>query len=127
MPNQIGSIVLPDTLSMEEAYGNPLVVASVDLTIAGTPIIHEQSILGRSITLVGDEDRGWIDFSILQDLIAIASVVNAQYTLLFEGQSFNIRFRHEDSPVISAEPIVARPNHAATDQFNNVVINLMEL
>jgi hypothetical protein len=127
MAIQLDTIVLPDTLNLQEAYGNPLIVSAVDLTIGGTPIIHEQQILGRPLTLVGEENRGWIDFSILQSLVAIASVVNAQYTLLFEGQSFNVRFRHEDSPVIVAEPIVARPNHIATDQFNNVTINLMEL
>lgn len=127
MANQIDTIVIPDTLSLEEAYGNPLIVSTVDLTLGGTPIIHEQKILGKPLTLVGTDDRGWIDFSVLQSLIAIASVVNAQYTLLFEGQSFTVRFRHEDSPVIVAEPIVARPNHISTDQFNNVVINLMEL
>lgn len=127
MVNQIDTIVIPDTLSLEEAYGNPLVVSNVDLTIAGTPIIHEQSILGRAMTLVGEDERGWIQFSVLQSLVTLASVPNAQYTLLFEGTSFNVRFRHEDSPVITAEAIVPRPNHVATDEFNNVIINLMEI
>ena len=123
----LGGVTLPDTLSLADPFGNPLIVSNADVTIGGNLIIIEQSVSGRPITIVGDADVGWIEFSVLQALKDLAKVPGASYTLTFESDVFTVRFRHEDQPVISAEPIVARPNHAATDLFNNVVINLMEL
>ena len=123
----LDTITLPDTLSLAEPYGNPLVVSSLIRTLGGKPITTEHAVTGEPITLVGEADRGWISFLDLQNLRILASVPGAVYVLNFEGVTSNVRFRHEDQPVISADPIVPRPNHDPTDQFNNVVINLMKI
>lgn len=121
----LGAIILPDSLNLTEPYGSPLVVGSIERTIGGIPIIVEQTVVGEPITLVGSEDTGWIPFSDLQALIALAKVPGAMYSLIIEADTFSVRFRHEDQPVISAEALVPRPNHVATDWFKNLVINLM--
>lgn len=123
----LGSITLPDSLSLTEPYGNPLVVGSIERTIGGVPIIIEQTITGEPITLVGGEDVGWIPFSDLQALITLANTPGATHILTIEADTFSVRFRHEDQPVISAEALVPRPNHVAGDWFKNVIINLMKL
>ena len=127
MTIQLDTIVLPDTLIVDEPQGNPLIVSNADVTIGGNLIITEQSVVGRPITLSGDVDRGWIALSVLKALKDLAKVPGASYTLILESEILTVRFRHEQQPVISAEPIIPRANAAPTDQFNNVVINLMEL
>ncbi len=126
MSVQLDTIVLPD-LIIQDIYGNPLIAADVEMSIGGVPIIHEQDFIGKSITLVGSADSGWMPFSDLQNLITIAAVKGASYSLAYESTTFTVRFRHEDSPVIEADAIIPRPNHVATDWFNNILIKLMEV
>jgi hypothetical protein len=100
--------------------------ATVERTLSGGVVIWEQpEQAGRSFDLDGGSDFGWLTRSVLLQLRAIASVPNATYTLIHEGVTQTVRFRNEDAPAISADPLVARPNPASTDYYNNVKIKLM--
>ena len=119
-------IELPD-LVWDNEFSRVPVVAEVDMSLGGTPIIWEQAIEGLPIDLVGGLDTAWILRSVLSSLRTLARVPEALYTLSYEGSNYVVRFRHEDSPVIEASPVVPRPNHEDEDWYNNVRIKLMEV
>ena len=126
MTIQIATIVLPDLIIDEEF--DPPVTAHVEQSIINTPIVFEtEKASGQAITLTGGDDTGWITRTTLLALKALASVPGATYTLNYEGAAYTVRFRNEDRPAVSAEPVVARPNAAGTDYYRNVTIKLMEV
>jgi hypothetical protein len=75
---------------------------------------------------MGGEDFAWITRGDLITLQTMANAINTTYTLRFNGEVHTVRFRHEEPPVISAEPLVERINHTATDWYKNLYIKLME-
>lgn len=103
------------------------VQAQVSETIGGGLVIWEKTRSGRTIDLVGGSDFGWLIRSVLEQIKSLANVPNATYTLVFNGSTSRVRFRHEENSPVSAAPLVARPNHEAGDYYNNVVIKLMEV
>jgi len=122
----LGGISLPDVV-IENEFSQRQVRAVVEFSLGGSPLIWEDNYYGKDITLVGADDFAWIDRSTLQQLFAIAGVPNAFYTLDYEGELYSVRFKHEMPPVISATPIVPRPNHDSGDYYNNLEIRLMEI
>lgn len=126
MSISLEGIVLPDLVD-ELLFQWSGVQSGIDRTLDGSVIVWEQSQEGRPINLMGGSDWGFITHEILEDLQDLAAVPNAVYTLSYEGVDTSIRFRNEDAPVILASPIIARPNPAASDYYNNVAIRLMEV
>jgi hypothetical protein len=119
-------ITLPDLI--RSVTGAAPVKAVTETAMDGTPIIWEQSSVGGTlIDLLGGNDSGWIDKSTLDSLWALASVARAVYSLVYEGTTYTVRFRHENHPVIEADPVVGRPNPEGTDNYNNVWLKLMEV
>ena len=119
----LGGVSLPD-LTIEQEFGWTGVESAVDMSVGGAPIVWEREISGQPLDLVGGEDTAWITRAILEDLLALAAVPRATYTLDYEGTEYTVRFRNEDG-AISAEPLVPRPNHEDTDYYKNVRIRLM--
>lgn len=103
------------------------VQAQVAPTIGGGLVVWEKTRSGRTIDLVGGSDFGWLPRSVLLQVQALAAVPNATYTLIFNGSTSRVRFRHEEGSPVSAPPLVPRPNHADSDYYNNVSIKLMEV
>lgn len=103
------------------------VEAKVSRSLDGGTIVWEGNSSGRPIDMVGGQDFGWLERSVLKQVKTLAAIPNATYTLVHNFETFRVRFRHEESAPVSASPLVARPNHADTDYYNNVVIKLMEV
>lgn len=103
------------------------VQAQVAPTIGGGLVVWEKTRSGRTIDLVGGSDFGWLPRSVLLQVQALAAVPNATYTLIFNGSTSRVRFRHEEGSPVSAPPLVPRPNHEDSDYYNNVSIKLMEV
>jgi len=122
----LGGISLPD-LTKDGEFSQQQVRAVVEFSLGGTPNIWEDLKYGKSIDLIGTSDTGWIDRQTLLDLQALVGVPLVSYSLDYEGELKTVRFRHEDQPVIEADPIIPRPNHVTTDYYNNVRIKLMEV
>jgi len=116
-------------LVLENDVAPGAVQATVSATLSGRKVIWEQpSNGGGSLDLVGGSDFGWLTRSALAALAALANVVGATYTLTApDATTRTVRFRNEDGPAIESTPLVARPNQAATDYYNNVKIKLMEV
>lgn len=117
----IGDLVLADE------FGFSPVQAQVSPTIGGGLVIWEKPRSGRPLDLVGGSDFGWLQRSVLLQVKVLAAVANATYTLIFNGSTYRVRFRHEDGAAVSGTPLVPRPNHADGDYYNNVTIKLMEV
>lgn len=126
MTIQIDSIVLPDVIWKERIEPSG-VDTRTEKTLSGRSIVWEQASQGQMITLEGGMDFAWILKSALDSLKIMSDIPNARYELIYEGETFNVRFRNEERPAVSATPINPRPNQASTDLYNNVLIKLMEV
>lgn len=123
----IESINLPG-LVLADDVSHTGIRSDVAKTLAGGLVIWEtQEPSGRVIDLVGGDDYGWLERSVLQSLQALASVPGATYTLTTLAEVITVRFRNENPPAIEATPIIERPNPAAGDWYNKISIKLMEV
>lgn len=114
-------------LVIENEFSKQLIDSDVEYSLDGRPIIWEQEIpSGKAFDLIGTDDSGWLQRSVLNSLQTLAAVPNSSYTLRYEGELKTVRFRNEDQPVISADLIIDRSNPDDTDWYNNVRIKLME-
>lgn len=125
--HSLGAVTLSGLVIVDDV-SHTGVRSEVTKTLAGGVVIWETAEQsGRLIELRGGEDFGWLLRSSLQALRAMAAVPGATYTLTTPEEVFTVRFCNETPPAISATPLVARPNQAAGDYYNNVTIKLMEV
>lgn len=122
----LGGVVLPDVV-IDNEFGEHKVRSVVEFSLGGRPIIWEDVAYGPALDLVGGEDYAWIDRQTLKELQGLSAVPQSSYTLIYESDTFLVRFRNEDAPVIEAQPIVARPNQDDSDWYQNLRIKLMKL
>lgn len=120
----LDGISLPD-LVIESEFAETKVRSVVEESLGGKPIVWETSRTLRILDLVGGSDFGWIERSVLALMRAKADIAGATYILVYESDTYTVRFRNEDSPTIEADPIIPRPNHADEDYYNNVRLKLM--
>lgn len=105
----LGGITLSNDMYLEPAHGWTGVAASVERSLGGSLIIWESELEGgESFDLVCVENMGWVPYSILVQIKALASVVGATYTLAYRTETFTVRFRNEDTPVLDMTPIIPR-------------------
>jgi len=123
---KLGNLTLPDVV-FDNEFGIGRVRSLIDTDLDGELNYWEADRPFVSFTLIGGLDFAWITRSDLIALRAMANTPMAVYTLNYEGVKRLVRFRNEDDPAIVAVPLVARPNQAATDYYNNLQIKLMDL
>lgn len=105
----LGGISLSNDMYLEPVHGWTGVAASVERSLGGNLIIWESEVEGgESFDLVCLENMGWIPYSVLLQIKVLASVVGASYTLVYRTETFTVRFRNEDSPVLEMTPIIPR-------------------
>lgn len=122
----LDGVALPDLIIEGETSWSGI-RSVVELALDGTPVIWEGEVAGKPIDLVGRSDTAWITRQVLFQIVDLAKVLNAEYVLDYEGEITNVRFRHEEGNVISAIPIVERPNQSDSDWYSDVYIKLMEV
>jgi hypothetical protein len=127
MAISLGGVTLPDLVMSENFLFDSAMASELVESRAGTPIIFEQSRTFKDLDLLGDPDAGWITFTTLQSIQALADIPNTTYTLSYEGSNYSVKFRNWDPPVIEASPLVPRVSYESDDWFNNVVIKLVVL
>ncbi|MBF0473036.1 MAG: hypothetical protein HQK93_04800, partial [Nitrospirae bacterium] len=70
----------------------------------------EGSLPNQHIDLVlQGPEKAFLTYDQLKALQALASKVNATYTLIFNNETVNVRFRHEEPPVLAFIPLVQNP------------------
>ena len=122
----LDGINLPDLIIDDETRWTG-VQCIIDRALDGGLIVWSQEKAGKPIDLVGRSDTAWIARETLFDVIDLAKIPGAIYILDYEGVEMFVRFRHEEDSVISALPIVERPNPSDDDWYSDVHIKLMEV
>lgn len=104
----LGGVTLPDNMHLEGPFRWSGVAGSVDRSLGGGLIIWEGELIGGEILdLVAEPDSGWVEFSTVGQLQAIASLAGAEYELNYRSRIYTVRFRHEDSPVLDLVPLMS--------------------
>lgn len=124
----LDGIELPG-LIIENRYGvGNKIEAVINYSLGGTPIIYEQAVSSYKINLIGTDSIGYLSKTKMAALKAIASVINTTYTLIYWSQSYLVRFRHSEIPVITGTPITnSEVSFEVNSYYNNVLIKLMVL
>lgn len=113
----IGDLVLSPSL-------DPKIDVTVDKASDGSIISYEKDRLYENFSLTGGEDWGLVPYSVMMNIKSMASVKKATYLLIYNNISYIVRFRIEDVPVISGDPV---NEHLKESSFNNVEFKLMEV
>lgn len=112
----------------DEAEWSP-VEQSVERSITGALILSlaDRGSAGRPITLAPpDENSAWMPRSALEQLMAWAAIPGRQMTLSIRGATRAVVFRHQDQPVLQAEPVVFYADPAGADP-HLITIKLMQV
>lgn len=118
------TLTLPTDLDWRDEFAWTPVEHSTDYSLVGNLVVQEGSRQdGRPITLFGGREAAWISRTDLEQLYAMASVPEQQFTLSLWGTSFNVMFRR---PPMEVEPI-RRLANAGPDHRYAVTINFMEI
>lgn len=93
----------------------------------GSLILYERLVKYTPINLVGGDTWGVLTLLIMRSLQELSKVLEATYTLNYEGVESTVRFRTEDPPALYGEKIQVRSDQQSTDYYNNIFIKLMEV
>lgn len=81
----LGSVSFSDTvesgLYIEEEYKWVSVGQAIRYGLAGNPVITENLRSGKPLTIVAQEDRGWLTKATVLALRTLASAINTTYVL----------------------------------------------
>lgn len=124
MPNTISldGIELNHQMRWVERDQSQKVAQSSYRTIGGGLIVFSGPLTaGARITLTATEETGWLQKSVVDQIKALADVPGATYVLQFHNDSYNVVFRHEESPAVDLNPLVYRINQGADDYYTGTI------
>ena len=121
----LGGTTLPDNMHLEGPFLWSGVAGSVDRTLGGGLIIWESTLVGgEPLDLVAEVDSGWISYATMLQLKVLTSQLEASYELNYRSQLYNVRFRHEEAPVLDVLPLMTE-REFESDSFYYGKIKLM--
>jgi hypothetical protein len=75
-------------------------------TLAGKAVVYAGALAGGlPITLQATESMGWLDRSVVDQIVDLAAVPAANYALEINGVTYNVVFRHMDAPAVDLKPL----------------------
>jgi len=102
----LGGVVLPDQLEWLDRYDWAGVAQRSERTLAGAVIITSAPLArGRPITLEARERVAWLPQATVAAIAALAAVAGASYPLVWEDESYDVVFRHDERPAFTVEPL----------------------
>lgn len=123
----VTTLTLPGDLAWTDEYTWSPVVQESGYSLTGALIIETASKLaGRPITLQGAADCAWITRAMVNQLSSWRDVPGQQLTITLRGTARTVTFRHEDAPVIEADPILFYGDPIDDDDYR-ATIKLMEI
>lgn len=122
---ELGGIALPDGIMWVDRQTWTATGGSVKRALSGNLIVSANTITGRPITLDAKDTRCWIPRDTVEAIQSLANQPRAVYTLKYYDEEFQVRFRHEESP-IEFTPLLEKPVYSAEDYFYGT-IRLMEV
>ena len=124
----LDGITLPDTLEWVDEYDWSSVVQSSGYGVTGALFIQEGvKLKGRTITLVGTEDLGWVTRETVNLLNTKRNVAGWQGTLtLPDARTFLVSFRNGEN-AIEVAPVVTYNQYQIGQHYRVRNIKLMEV
>ena len=124
---KLGGVDLNSSLQWTDRYSWSPVAQSVVRTLQGGLVVYSVGLTeGRPVTLVASEETGWFTYSMVEDLIALASSPSASYTLDFWGEIYTVRFDHSSPPAFAFQPLTPK-DVTALDQDTDYFIGTLKL
>ncbi|KWT77350.1 hypothetical protein [Candidatus Magnetominusculus xianensis] len=123
---KLGDVEFPNQIFWPNRFEWTGVSETAERTLSGGVIVYGSEISGRHIDLEGRDNMCWITYAQVKVLQAMASVQDAEYELVYDDETFNVRFRHEDAPALEFSPVIERSAYNDNDYFN-CKIRLMEV
>lgn len=120
-------IDLGTDIHIEDEFSISRVQSTMVRSKDGVPLIWEQSVDSPEFDLVGMSNRGVLKRGIIEQIKALADVPNAQYTLSYDGNDKNVRFRNWEGSAIEGNPLGPRESMSDDDLYTDVRIKLMEV
>lgn len=114
----LGGIELSNSMVWQERYTGRSVQATERRFLGGGLHITAAKLTGgKPITLAAGEEFGWLTRDQVEQVMALASDPVGVYTLLFNGASYEVAFRHSEAPAVEMFPLIARTNDESGDYF----------
>lgn len=121
------TLELPADLAWVDEYAWSPVVADTGYTLTGALVVETATRqAGRPITLQGDDNRAWLTRAALAQLIEWRDTPGLILTLTLRGTPRRVLFRHGDSPVIEADPVLFYGDPLDTDPYR-ATLKLLEV
>lgn len=104
----LGTVIFDDIveqgLYIEQEYKWLPIGQTIRTALAGNLVISENTRSGKPLTLIAQEDRGWITKATLLELVTLASQINTVHVLTLENDSNvietrNVRFKRDGTPL----------------------------
>lgn len=111
-------------LFIDPTATTPVLAATVQTIDGGSVTFAQENMQGDSIDIVAYENSGWryLTYDVVKQIKTLAAVPGAEYTLILpDGLALQVRFRHEDAPVLELTPIVQRVAYDDSDYFYGTI------
>ena len=123
---KIDTIDLGTDVYRENRGGNSMVDGRMVRSLDGSPLVWEQAGGPLAFDVVGGGNIGTLTWGDVKAIKALAGIVGAQYSLIYDSTTTMVRFRTWEQPVIEYTPIGDRESLQDSDICNNIRIKLME-
>jgi len=98
----LGGVDLNNSLQWNNRYQWSPAQQNVRSTLLGNQVIYQQVVtVGRPIDLEATDTTGWLTKAMVDSLLALAEEPSVTRTLVFHGESYQVKFKYEEnqSPV----------------------------
>lgn len=114
----LNGLALPASLIWGDRYSHADVAQQVTRTLGGRVVVEHQALSkGRPITLVSERQQGWVQYSVVQALQALADTPGGVYPLQIDTTIWSVIFRHHEAPAFSAEQLIKRLKPDPADKY----------
>ena len=112
----LNGITLPEDLYLNE-FSDMAFDQKVRFTVGGKPIVHTRDNMnGQAISVTGNEDSGWIKYSVLINLKNDVKInYNNVLQLIFNDKNYNVVYAMPTP--LEFEPLIEKPSYNDDDYF----------
>ena len=104
----LGGVNLGYDIIWQDRHQSQTVLQSVITTIGcGQNIFVQAKSIGRLVTLVSNDNQGWISAAIVSQLKQMAALPGEVFSFNFHDiETFQVMVRHQDPPALDIKPLL---------------------
>lgn len=112
----IGGVSINPSMEWTDQFSSQVVEQTTRRTLTGKLVIYSASLQkGQKVTLVSTEEYGWLTRAQADALLALAEIPGVIYSMVRNGETYNVVFRHDEPPAIDLRPLIPRMSMESTD------------